>query len=420
MVFDITTITAPALVQTLSIASFDSLHVMNAEQHGNYLYLALGNFFGAPLQKPGMAIVDVTNPLLPVVTDVWKDSVVTKGAAVVTVQGNYAFLGAMTKGLMILDVSDVHNITYVSQYLPKPYWPNASPTASQMPNARGMAMNGNLVYLCYDSGGLRVIDITNINAPVQIGQYINVAALAKQQAYNNIVLNGNLAYIAVDFCGMEVVDISMPSAITETGWWNPYHCESPSNIWLNSPGHTNEIVYIPTDNAVFLSSGGSQCRIVDVTNPALPDSCNGYGLTGTSNGTWGIDVYHNYIYLANITAFIPFSSTWKGLKILSWPSTLVVNEAIEASAAVKVYPNPFVESTDITFYTKQTSAVSIDITDVTERLINHIEKNIISEGRHSIAWDGRNTAGKEVSEGLYFIHVNANKEIITNKVIKVK
>jgi len=301
LIFDISVINAPVLSLTLDISYFDSLHVMNIYQQGNYLYLALGNFFGnGNTQKPGMAIVNVTNPLSPLVTDIWEYPTVEKGSAYVTVDGNYAFLGGMTKGLIILNVSNVNVISYVSEYLPNPNYPLNNPTASQMPNARGLAVSGNKVYVCYDAGGLRVIDISNINVPTQIAQYINAACLGKQQAYNNIVLNGNLAYIAVDFCGMEIVDISNTASITQVGWWNPYNCEGLSNLWLNSPGHMNEIAYLPADNAIFLSAGGSQLRVIDLTNPILPDSCNGYGITNTQEGTWGLDVYQNRVYLGKV------------------------------------------------------------------------------------------------------------------------
>ena len=392
---------------------------MNVHQQGHYLYLALGNFFGnGNTQKPGMAIVDITSPATSFVTNLWEYPTVEKGSAYVTVQGNYAFLGAMTKGLIILNISNVNNITYVSEFLPNPNYPLNNPTASQMPNGRGLAVNGNNVYLCYDAGGLRVIDISNINVPSQIGQYINSACLGKQQAYNNIVLNGNLAYIAVDFCGMEILDISNTANITQVGWWNPYNCQGPSNIWLNSPGHMNEIAYVPTDNAVFLSAGGSQLRVLDVTNPALPDSCNGYGITNTQQGTWGLDVYQNRIYLATITSLVPFYSLWKGIKILSWASTLGVNEAKQTEDEISIQPNPFVNQTEIHFTLNSSSSTTIEITDVTGRTIKqYFYKELIS-GEQTIKWDGRNAAGDEVANGMYFVKIKTETNSVTNKLLK--
>src|SRR5262245_19688523 len=53
----------PALKKTIAVSQFDSLEVMNLSQSGNYLYLALGNHFGSALQNPGMAIVDVSDPV---------------------------------------------------------------------------------------------------------------------------------------------------------------------------------------------------------------------------------------------------------------------------------------------------------------------------------------------------------------------
>ncbi len=420
LIFDISVITIPVLSQTLDISHFDSLHVMNVYQQGNYLYLALGNFFGnGNTQKPGIAIVNITNPLNPVVTDIWEYPTVEKGSAYVTVDGNYAFLGGMTKGLIILNVSNVNAISYVSEYLPNPNYPLNNPTASQMPNARGLAVSGNKVYVCYDAGGLRVIDITNINAPTQTGQYINVACLGKQQAYNNIILNGNLAYIAVDFCGMEIVDISNTSSITQVGWWNPYNCEGLSNLWLNSPGHMNEIAYLPADNAIFLSAGGSQLRVIDVTNPALPDSCNGYGITNTQEGSWGLDVYQNKIYLANITSFIPFFSTWKGIKILGWASTQGVGEDSVDRGKVTVQPNPFSEETEIQYELNKSNSTTIEITDIIGREITEFGRLKLNSGPQKIKWNGRNAAGEEVAGGMYFVKIKTNNNSSITKLFKI-
>ena len=62
----------PEQVQAISIEAFDGLHVMNAIQQGNYLYLALGNFFGSNQQMAGLGIVDVTNPESITIADYWR------------------------------------------------------------------------------------------------------------------------------------------------------------------------------------------------------------------------------------------------------------------------------------------------------------------------------------------------------------
>jgi hypothetical protein len=244
--------------------------------------------------------------------------------------------------------------------------------------------------------------------------------LSKQQAYNNIALNGNIAYLAVDYCGMEIVDISNVNNINELSWWNPYNCQNPSNTWLNSPGHMNQLVYVPSDNAVFLSAGGSQMRVINVANPTLPDSCNGYGLAATQQGTWGIDVYNKKIYLANVTAFFPFFSTWAGIKILDWPSTLSINEKSKSTENISVQPNPFTTETEIRFELKQASSVSIVITDVTGRTIKTLTENNLNPGEQIFKWNGKTNSGENSSNGMYFVTIETEDFFISGKLLKEK
>jgi hypothetical protein len=67
-IYEILTISSPSLVATIPTTMFDTLDVMNVSQNGNYLYLAIGNSFTNP-QEGGIAIVDVTNPTMPLVPD---------------------------------------------------------------------------------------------------------------------------------------------------------------------------------------------------------------------------------------------------------------------------------------------------------------------------------------------------------------
>ncbi len=200
--------TRPELISTVSTSLFDSLHAMNITQQGNYLYIALGNFFGGS-SKAGLAIIDVTNPEIPVVTDFWTTSDVEEGSAVVEVAGNYAYLGAMTRCIYVLDISDKGNISETSQFIPDPNFPVPNPTSIQAPNARGMAIQNNRLYLCYNAGGLRIIDISDPLNLSEIGRFLD-QSIGTQQAFNNVLINGNIAYIATDYCGMEIVDIFRP------------------------------------------------------------------------------------------------------------------------------------------------------------------------------------------------------------------
>jgi len=356
-IYDITSISSPALIQTIPIDSLDSLHVMNLSQEGNYLYLALGNHFSNS-QSPGMAIIDVSNPAVAFVKSVWKSSATDGGAGIVKTENNYAYLGAMTHGLMILDISDKTNIQLVSQFMPDLSYPTGNPDTAKY-NARGMAVKNDIVYLCFDAGGIRIINTQNKLNPVETGRFSNPVLNNLPRAYNNIVLDDTLAYVTVDYCGMEVLNLADTSNIRLVSWWNPWDCQSNSLNWFSSPGHANELEYNKNCKQLFIASGKSDLHVVDVTNPLQPDSCNFYGGVSNGMGTWGVGLYHEKIFLSYVCAIIPFSSNWTGVKILTYTPCLTGVKDSYPDEDILLYPSP--ASDEVRIENKSAAATKIEI-----------------------------------------------------------
>lgn len=340
-IYDISVISSPKLVARVSTTLFDTLDVMSLTQIGNYLYLALGNSFTNP-QKAGMAIIDISSPTSPVVTDYYVVPGSGSGGGIVKVEGNYAYLGAMQSGLVILDVTDKSNIQFVSQFVPGiNYPPIASPNPS-LYNARGMEVMNSIVYLCYDGGGIRIINCTDKNNPKETGRWCNPVMYSPTdhpKAYNNCILDDTLLYVAVDYCGMEVLNVKDTSNITLTGWWNPYNC--PNNNWFTSPSYANEMQYEKNCRRIFMSTGRSDMMVIDVTDPTQPDSCNFYGGVSDNMGTWGIGLWQNQIYLSYICSLIPFSSSVSQLTILTFNSCATSAIQNKHYTEFSIYPNPF-------------------------------------------------------------------------------
>lgn len=330
----------PKLAASVPTSAFNHLDVMNLDQNGNFLHLAIGNHFTNP-QQGGMVIVDVTNPNEPAVTDFFVVPGPAHGAGIVKVQGDFAYLGAMRSGLVILDVSDKQDIRSVSQFIPDIHYPVPDPSAN-LYNVRGLEVKGDLVYLGYDAGGLRIINCANKLSPVETGRYANPALYKPfnlPRAYNNLVLDDTLIYSAVDYCGMEVINVSDTANLKLEGWWNPYHC--PTNNWFTSPVHTNEIQLDKKNHLLFMSSGRSDAVVLDVSVPSLPLFCTQYGDPSDAIATWGLGIHENEIYLSYICALgIPFLANWTGIKILSYtPETTPIPE-VGDSNPVFLYPNP--------------------------------------------------------------------------------
>ena len=309
-----------SLVKTIPTTQLDSLEVMNLTQSGNYLYLALGNHFGTGQQNPGMAIIDVTDPVNPVIKTVWKDPTVVTGAGIIAVDGNYAYLGAMRNGLMIFNITNKTAPLLMSSIVPSISFPDVNPDPTKY-NARGMAIKGDLVYLCYDAGGLRIINVSDKSYPAEVGRYANPVMGGKPRAYNNIVLDDSLAYVAVDYCGMEVLNIKDPSAIRLVNWWNPWRCETDALNWFVSDGHSNEIAIDKANKLIFMATGKSDMDVIDISNPqkSLPTRFE-YGGVNNGIGTWGLSIYKNNIYLSYICNALswPFPSNWTGVKLLKY------------------------------------------------------------------------------------------------------
>ncbi len=335
-IYDILNIDAPVLVGAIPIDSFEHLEVMSVDQTGNYLLLALGNHFGDG-QSPGVAVVDVINPYSPVVTHVWTLPESGGGAGIIRADGDFVYLGAMKHGLVVLGISTRGRLEFLSRFVPDIDYPTPNPNPD-LYNARGLAVRGDLVYLCYDAGGLRIINIADKQNPVETGRYSNPIMNGLPRAYNNIVVEDSLAYIAVDYCGMEIVNVADTGHITLTGWWNPYGC--PNNNWFTSPVHANEIAFDRERKLLFISTGKSDMVVVDVADPTSPDSVGAYGGTENDRGSWGIALHRDKIFISYVCALIPFASNWTGVTILTYGDDGASATPVPAVEEFALYPSP--------------------------------------------------------------------------------
>lgn len=407
------------------------MSAMNFTQVGNLLYIAIGRHLTNDL--PGLVTVDISNPASPVVLDIWVHPVVStrNGAGIVKIEGNYAYLGAMGLGLDILDISNPSNITFVSELALNINYPVVGPTAS-LYNLRGMEVKNSIVYACFDAGGLRIINCVNKLAPVETGRYANPITyipINRPRAYNNIVLNDTVAYLAVDYCGLEVLKINDTSNITLLDHFNPVNC--PTGSWFNAPVHANEMKYNDDCKELFMTTGKSEMISMDVSNPTNIDSTGMYGSILDTTATWGIGMRNDSIFLSYVLipiyiSFIhPFDAKWNGIKMVKWMNPCAAfysgDEELEANnASLSVYPNPFNDNTQIYFVFKEPRVASIRIVDIMGRTITYFESKAYSVGENKIDWNGFDSHGDKISDGMYFVRVESKDATYTTKMLKVK
>lgn len=388
--FDITDINDPTPIDTLWQIDFGTLKPQNLFLDNDLLYVALGGFQGLALQRAGLAIVDVSNPETPTILAQWDSTAYMQGAAVVEVANGVAYLGAMEEGVIILDVSDPSNISFMSVATLDDQFPHV-PGLFSVPNARGLSIKGDTLIVCNDAGGLRMVDVSDPYNPIEVGKYVNwsLDSIA-QPAYNNVLLVEDYAYVPVDYCGLDVVNVA-DTNMFNVHWHNPWACD-PTN-WNGRPGHTNQVRRV--DDLIFVSGADSEVLVYDITDRENPIQVGLYANVGDSIVSWGIDANDQYICLAlvdNSLAQIPYISDHGGIIILEYQS-LVGVRPMEVGT-FEVYPNP------------STGLVSLNFEESMEReivILDQVGRNILSE---------RSVASKvqldisNLPKGLYFIQVN--------------
>lgn len=299
------------LVTRVSRDGLGDHDAMNLAQQGDLLVVALGDFFG-PGARAGVATIDVSDPRSPTVMGLWQSETTLGGAPDVLIDGETVFLTMMRFGVAAVDISDPATPRLLSQFRPDPNFPSPNPGSVAEPNARGLVVEGDLLYLANDAGGLRVLDVSNPSAMTELARYINPRT-TKQQAYNDVLLDGDHLYISLDYCGFEVVDVSNPDAITQVAWLDPWDCNGLSNIWFNSEGHANELMLDRDRHTIWISAGGAELLAVNVSDPSNPAIVATLGNRENGRGTYGLGADADAIFLAYITTIVPFSGTWSGV-----------------------------------------------------------------------------------------------------------
>lgn len=85
------------------------------------------------------------------------------------------------------------------------------------------------------------------------------------------------------------------------------------------------------------------------------------------------------------------------------------------------YPNPFNPGTVLSFTLPERAAVTLDIYDVSGRLVRRlVEGEEMEAGLREFHWDGNNDAGRSVSSGIYYCRLTAGKATVTRKLVLMR
>ena len=136
-----------------------------------------------------------------------------------------------------------------------------------------------------------------------------------------------------------------------------------------------------------------------------------------------------FITPSSDTVKIAFSnSSDNSLLVYSLGITVTTSVAQQSSSSIlpsqvtlqQNFPNPFNPSTTIEYSMPNADNVSIEIYDITGKLVKTLISQRQAAGEHSIVWDGSNNAGSTVSSGTYFYLLKYNNSQDVRKMILLK
>ncbi len=98
------------------------------------------------------------------------------------------------------------------------------------------------------------------------------------------------------------------------------------------------------------------------------------------------------------------------------PSPFEEVEKATYTPEMKVAPNPFRTATRVSFKLEQSDQILIEVYNLNGQRVDQLYSGMMDSGNHEIRWDGNSQGGNALENGLYFIVLKSNEQVITKKV----
>lgn len=205
-------------------------------------------------------VLDVTNPITP--TEVGSTSPFPYFVEGLAISGTHAYVAAGGAGLRVVNISD-------------PEYPVETGSWDSPGYAEAVAVAGNIVYLADGPYGLWTLDVSNPTLPIPLGSVYDM-----DNAFG-VAVAGPYAYIAAAGAGLLVADVSDPAHPIEVGR-------------LDTPGYAYDIAVSGT--TAYIADGWEGVRLIDISNPPTPAEV---GSCSTPGWALGVAVSGTLAYVAD-------------------------------------------------------------------------------------------------------------------------
>jgi len=401
----------------------------------NYAYLAASSSF---------AIVDVSNPSMPIIT-AYSNNSSWAHAGGVYVEDTLAFLN-MGGGFRFV----IANIANPDTIIPVGY---CSCIQSNSPPPWGVGIRDTVGFMAGGDEGLWIFNISDITNPTLINKYDTPGHLF------DFFIKDTLLY-AADSDSLLIFNIA-----------------DPSNVFIVGALSVSEGVYDVYVDSIYaylacLSSYGSgnngKMKIINISNPANPQFLG----EGLFNGDGhGIFVSNGYVYVAaedwwqppkkrqgkadvegGVRIFNPedpynptflcgfntpgnpqelyvqndliFVADYDSLQILRHIQTSVNEKTPQGLYSIrntlKILPIPFKKTVQLSFMLDKATKLTMDIFDLQGRKVMSLYQGRLQSGKYTFYWDGENNRGQKVQTGIYILEITAAGVTYSRKLIFVK
>jgi len=190
------------------------------------------------------------------------------------------------------------------------------------------------------------------------------------------------------------------------------------NLLVENLGYNEYEGYVQVpvgDYTIDVTAHGSEQSVASFAAP----------LSGFGGGT-GIVFASGFLASQSDSSFSLILATPSGYSV-SLPATptalsTIADNVVSPSVfrLKQNYPNPFNPSTLIDFEVFESSNVSLNVYDLSGRLVKNLLSGNLNRGAYTIEWIGKNTTGISLAARVYFYSLSSGESTITKKMSLLK
>ena len=397
-------------LELLSSVEMPGFYFWGIDLQGNYAYLSCECHPDTGMLK----IFDISDPYYPILVGEADTLGRGRGQDIIA-NKDFAYIAEQSGGLQIYNISSPSN-PYPIAIAPVEY------------AAHTLALKNNLIFIANCNRGMTVVDVSNPYQPVIINRYYDRDVGDLEAIY----IIDNFAYVASLRGVIAVLDISDPlnpwivGQNDEYGWGRYYDIIVEDHYaYTSAPGH--DVIIFDISDPEHIST----VSIIDLNHSVYRLFKYGYYLF-VANGT-NLDVYN----IADVTSpellcrieescfidvmvrdGIVYTCGYPWFNIYSFAVTDLPEKDNSRSLQIRAlanYPNPFNNSTTISYHLTDESFVKLVVYDLLGRETLQLVKENQMPGEHSVHFDA-----DELSSGIYFYRLQAGNIVEYRKMQLLK